>query len=292
MLMLFSVFSFTYLLGQMVILSGPEQASYYRFVEDIINVMTDESDKAYINKTTSGAAYNFDQLADPNSPYKIAMIQSDILYSMQALDNRNNTTKTKSIKVVLPLANEEIHIVTKKNSGLLKLQDLDSMKVAIGSKNQGTFATGNLIKDKSQVYWKSISYHFDEALKALYMDKTDAFMIVGSAPIEKLNMDPRAMVEELAFVELNDFNGWAKYYDNDTIYADDYKWLEVNVPTFSIRTVLVVNEAKLSDDDRTEISRLVNGIKSKYDVLKAQGHPKWKEVNFDNWSNSDWPIYR
>lgn len=292
LVLLFSVFLFSDVIGQMVILSGPEDASYYRFVEDINDVLESGSDKPYINKKTQGAMYNFNQITDPKTPYKVAMVQSDLLFYMQASDMRNNTHKTKDIKVIIPLAKEEIHVVTKKSSNLNKLQDLDSAIVAIGNKNQGTYVTSSIMKDRSNMYWISRNIHFDQALKDLYLNEIDAFIIVGSAPISKLDLNPRAMTDELALVELEDFNDWAKYYDNDTIYKEDYKWLEKDVPTFGVKTVLIVNEAKLTDDDRSEIAKLTNGIKSKFDILKEQGHPKWKEVDLSDWDNSDWTMYK
>ena len=248
---------------------------------------------------TTGAAFNYTQLIDPESPHKIALIQSDYLYYMQAKDYRNNTEESKQIKVLLPLANEEIHFVTKANSGLTKLQDLGKKDsdgkakiVAIGTTDQGTYATANLIKDRSKVFWTSRNIHFDDALNDLFMDRIDAFIFVGSAPVEKLNMNPQSMVEELALLKLENFNDWAKYYHNDTIYAGDYKWLEEDVPTFSVRTLLIVNESKLTEEDKETVNKLAASIQNMYDLLKADGHPKWKEVNFYNWEEADWPMFK
>lgn len=279
-------------IGQITILSGPKQASYHRFVDDIAKVVNTESETLVVNKESSGAAYNYSQLVDPKSPIKVAMMQSDYLYFMQAKDFVNNSDDSKSLKVVLPLANEEIHLVTKKSFNINRLQDLDSMTVAIGTKDQGTYATANLIKDRSEVYWKSRNVHFVDAVKELAMNRIHAFFIVGSAPIEKLEINPQVLRDDPVMVELQDFNGWAKYYIPDTIYATDYPWLDHDVPTFSVRTVLLVNEKKLNDKDREMIKRITNGILNKYDILKAEGHPKWKEVDFGNWSESDWPMYK
>ncbi len=204
----------------------------------------------------------------------------------------DNTSRTKDIKVVLPLANEEIHLITRKSTGLTRLDELEKKVVAIGDKNQGTYATASLIKSKSGIFWSSRNIHFDQAFKELYMNRLDAFFFVGSAPIEKLNVNPQVMVDELALIELNNINDWAKYYTPDTIYTTDYKWLEADVPTYSVRTVLVVNEAKLTKEDRIALSRLVSGIQNQFDVLKAEGHPKWKEVKLGDWDEAMWPMYK
>lgn len=278
--------------GQITILSGPKQASYFHFVGDMEKVLNTDSETLVINKESSGAAYNYDQLVDPKSPYKVAMMQSDYLYFMQARDMMNNTEKSSKLKVVLPLANEEIHLVTKKSLNINRLQDLDSMTVAIGTKDQGTYATANLIKDRSKVYWKSRNVHFVDALKELAMDRVHAFFIVGSAPIEKLQLNPEVLRDEPVLVELKDFNGWAKGYKNDTIYAKDYRWLDEDVPGFSVRTLLIVNESKMNETEKKEVRQVMNGILNKYDKLKHEGHPKWKEVDFSDWNEADWPMIR
>lgn len=279
-------------MAQLTILSGPEQGSYYKFTNDIVKVVAPAFATPLVNSPTSGAAYNFEKLTDPDSPDKIAMIQSDYLYYMQAKDSRENTEKTKQLKVLLPLANEEIHLVTKANKGILGLKDLDDKTVAIGTQDQGTYATANLIKDRSGIYWTSRNIHFDDALKELYADKIDAFFFVGSAPVEKLDLNPQSMVEDLDLVPLENFNDWAKYYDNDTIYAGDYKWLDYGVPTFGVRALLVVNESKLTADDKNKVLQLKMAIQNKFDELKKVGHPKWKEVDFFDWDETDWPVYK
>jgi TRAP-type uncharacterized transport system substrate-binding protein len=256
-------------------------------------VLKDGNVSPFVNETTSGAAYNFEQLADPKTPFKIALMQMDYLYFMQGMDHQNNTNKTNDIKVLMPLANEEIHFVTKQSSGLNKLSDLDSSSiVAIGSKNQGTYATSSFIKDRSEIYWSSRNIHFDQALKDLFLDKIDAFVFVGSAPVVKLNIDPRGLRSPLNLLELDDFNDWAKNYDRDTIYTTDYKWLDKDVPTYSVRTVIIVNESKLTNDDREALQKMMNGIKNNYDKLVKEGHPKWKDVKFDDWDKSEWPKIR
>lgn len=290
--LLFAGISLPQVLGQITILSGPKQASYHRFVDDIAGVLNTESETFIINKESTGAAFNYNQLVDPKSDIKVALIQSDYLYFMQAKDFVNNTDNTKPLKVVLPLAHEEIHLVTKKKFNINRLQDLDSMTVAIGTQDQGTYATANMIKDRSKVYWKSRNVHFVDAVKELSMDRVHAFFIVGSSPIEKLEINPQVINDEPVMVELADFNGWAKNYYHDTIYASDYPWLNHDVPTFAVRTLLLVNEAKLNDADRAAINKMVNGILNKYDILKAEGHPRWKEVDFGNWTDAEWPMYK
>jgi TRAP-type uncharacterized transport system substrate-binding protein len=222
----------------------------------------------------------------------VAMMQVDYLYYAQSVDKRDNKSLSKTIKVIVPLATEEIHLITTQNKGFNDLRDLDSAIIAIGNKNQGTYVTATFIKERSEVHWSSRNFHFDQALKDLKLEKIDAFFFVGTAPVDKLDLNPAVMVDQLALIPLVDFNGWAKYYDPVTISKEDYKWLEQDIPTFGVKTVLIVNEAKLTEEDRVEINRLVEGLKANLPALQEQGHPKWKEVDLSDWDPRDWPLYK
>jgi TRAP transporter TAXI family solute receptor len=270
--------SFGQVFCQMIILSGPEKGSYNRFVNDIVTIVGEKSGIKLINLPTGGSAFNFKKLADPKSADKIALIQSDYLSLMQAEDKLNNTNKTGSIKVVLQLAKEEIQIVAKKSSGLKKLQDLDKKKVIIGNEDQGSYATGKIIRDRSKVNWTSYYAGYDLMLKQISAGSVDAGLIVGSAPINILDIDPQVMTDGISMLELDDFNGWAKYYENDTIYRGEYKWLDKDIPTFSVRTLLIVNESKLTSAEKQTVAAIKSGIIKHLELLRKQGHPKWEEV--------------
>jgi uncharacterized protein len=272
-----SLLPFQKTFNQVTILSGPEKGSYYRFVEDIAGIMS-KADMPVTNKSTEGSAHNFKVLVNPSSNDKFALIQADYLNQMIAEDKLNNTNKTGSLKVVLEMATEEIHIIVRKSSGIVKMQDLEKKKIGIGKEDQGSFATANLITKRSNIGWYTYRVGFEEMLKKLREGSLDAGLVVGSAPMNMLEIDPQVMPDGISLVELSDYNGWAKYYENDTIYKGEYKWLEKDVPTFGVRTLLIVNESKLTASDKAAVSALQKGIAENLDYLKKQGHAKWKSV--------------
>jgi len=280
-------------IAQIIVLSGPEQGSYFQFVNDIANVVNSDTVKLITNTTTEGAAINLENIADPGSPYKIGLVQEDYLYYMQNQDLIQNTNKLENVKVVMPLANEEIHLVTLKGGYINDLRDLTTESlVAIGKRSQGTYTTANTIKDRTEIYWMSVAVLYEDALRKLLRKQLDAFFVVGSAPLEKLNVNPQSLSEELMLVPLTDFNDWAKYYDKDVITAGTYKWLEQDVPTFSVQSLLVVNEKKLTEEEKLMLEKVIDGITNNLEELKTKGHPKWKEVDITNWDATDWPVYK
>lgn len=278
--------------AQLVILSGPEEGSYYPMVKDIEAVFAENDHVQIQNKATQGAAENYQQLTNPDSPYKIAMMQMDYLNYMKAISMRDNDKISDNIKVIVPLASEEIHLVSTKKKDYKELKNLSDAVVGIGDKNQGTYTTASIIKDRSKVYWSSRNYHFDRSLRELQLGNIDAFFIVGSAPIAKLDLSPEIMVNELILVPLNNFDGWADHYKPVTITTNEYKWLSEDVPSFGVRTVLIVNESKLTDEDRKQIQLLTDGLKTYHPQLIENGHPKWAEVDLSDWDTSLWPLLK
>jgi len=264
--------------SQILILSGPEKGSYNRFVGDIATLLSEKEGIHVENRASGGSAYNFRVLTDPNTNYKVALIQSDYLNLMEAEDKINNTDKTGSLKVVMQLATEQIHLVAKKSSGLTNLQDLAMKRVGIGDEEQGSLATGRIIRERSQISWQTVNVAFDEMLGELAKGSIDAGLVVGSAPLDLLDIDPQVMIDEITMLDLDDFNGWARYYEDDTIYSDDYKWIDKNTPTFGVRTLLVVNESKLTSEDKQTVSVIKSNIIQNLDHLRREGHPKWRTV--------------
>lgn len=274
----FAFMSVNQIFCQIILLSGPEKASYYHFADDIVKMMGTKHGMTLQNKATAGSGYNFKEITDPSTPFKIAFIQSDYLNLMRSEDKLNNTNKTGSIKVLLQLAREEIQIVAKKSSGLSKIQDLENKKVAIGNDDQGSYSTGRIIKERSKINWTTAYVGLDQLLRQLSDGIIDAGLVVGSAPINILDIDPQIMTDGISMLELTDFNGWARYYENDTVYRSDYKWLDKDIPTFSVRTMLIVNESKLTDQEKKAVAAIKSAIINDLDILKKNGHPKWKEV--------------
>lgn len=292
LLILLSLFSGKMIFGQMIILSGPEKGSYFQFVNNMISVAEMDSIFSFSNVSTNGSAYNFNQLTDPNTPVKMVMLQSDYLYYEQMLDDKNNTNKTSSLSVLMPLAYEEIQVVTRDEGKLTNLKDLAGLPVACGTEQSGTYATAILMKDRSRVFWNTRVLHFEDALKQLMGNQIEAFIVVGTAPMELLNFNPQSMITQVSLMNLENVNDWAKYYTPKTISAGTYKWLDRDVKTYGVQTVMVVNDAKLTAEDRLLINQFKSSVESHYLTLVEIGHPKWTEVNFASWDPSNWPVYK
>ena len=177
-LVLLNLFAFSITaVGQLTILSGSNDATQYRFVQDIATIVAPSLDFKIVNKETNGASSNLEQLMNPESPYKVAIVQSDYLYYMQAQDMRLNTEKMKSVKVIVPLGHQQIHLVTKASKGYKGLKDLEKKVVAIGSVEQGTYRTAFLMKERSEVPWIAKNTNFEDCFGALKLIRSTLFSL-------------------------------------------------------------------------------------------------------------------
>lgn len=131
--LLFGFLIGTSAIAQITILSGPEQGSYHQFVSDLEKLLNNDSVKLIVNQPTQGATINLENIANPQSPFKVALVQEDYMFIMQNKDILQRTKTMSDIQVIYPFVKEEIHLVTRKDKSINTLKDIsDSTLVSIG----------------------------------------------------------------------------------------------------------------------------------------------------------------
>jgi len=260
-------------LSDLILLSSSEGSSSYQFAQDMQKI----SSKVKGIKVSQGSMHNLRELINRDETY-VTFLQFDVLIQQQLEDAAYLTNYSENIRILLPLGNEEIHLIIRKNDRIHTLKDLKKKRVAIGTINEGTYVTAGLIKELTRSKWIDVPMTTDSALTALANNKIDAFFFVGSAPISKLQKLPAQT--NFAILPITD-KKLDDIYTKTTIKASTYLWEDQNVETYSIKSVLVTNIADETIEQRENIKQLLIDIHDKIDILKKDGHPKWKEVNFD-----------
>lgn len=269
---------------QIELLSGVKGGSYEQFANDIKNISID----SITIRTSNGAVDNFNQMI-AKKDIDATFLQEDVLTHQQLQDLQKGTDYIKNIRILMPLANEEIHLVTLSDSRINSLKDLSMMKVAIGSDIQGTSITANLIKEISEMEWIDVknTLYLDSILFDLLEGKIDAFFFVGASPVSKLKEYPPK--SRIKLVPIKDPR-LAEIYQKTTIPANTYRWAKYDVETYAVKSVLATNIYDETETHRSNVIKLLKDIKSRMDELKANGHPKWSEVRF-NLMELDWQPY-
>jgi TRAP transporter TAXI family solute receptor len=286
--------------GQVQVLTGLENGTYSKLAEEMNKYLPEQTvekngetvTKAFLDvRSTQGSGFNFDLIVDEKHPAKAAIVQLDLLLLKKTEDLLNNTSFTDDIVVLMPLVLEDIHLVTKKGSPINNLESLEGMTVGIGQSTEGTYSTAMYIQNMTKINWNNRNISSQDAMKALLLDKIDAFFMVAGAPVQMLAANPVNSPLQLKLAQVENINGWADYYTPLTLTSQSYMFLEANVDTYSVPSVVIVNKKKLSEEDMAMLKEWKANTIQNIDNLKAYGHKSWNTANPAKFNSNIWPVF-
>lgn len=265
--------------SQINLLSGLENGTYFNLAKDIQKISS--NDLKVLN--SNGSSENFKLLMEDND-INITFIQYDVLLANEMI----NTNLRNQLRVLLPLfIDEEIHLVTSKDSDIDKLNDLKHKKVGVGSKEQGTRITAQMIKNRTGIAWEDVIINSNDAFDALMKGEIDAYFYVGGTPIQSLkdmNSDANLKLVNIKHKALK------KIYKKKKIKKGAYPWMTKSVKTFAVPTLLVVKVNTIDKEEEKEINALRTEILENISKLQKTGHIKWRDVYVKK-QYIDWPYY-
>ncbi|MCB1820505.1 MAG: TAXI family TRAP transporter solute-binding subunit [Candidatus Competibacteraceae bacterium] len=193
---------------------------------------------------------------------------------------------TNSLKLVLPLYYEEVHVLAK-SPEIKQFTDLNGKRVAVGEMVSGTYGTATIMLDLFQVE-PAEQFEMDAAtaLDALQQGEIDALIYVVGAPAplfsgplastDALHLVSIAVPEDLAKNEL-----FQTFYRTATIPAATYSWQAQEVATVAVGAVLFTSDQGLSEESCQAVGRFAKMVYDNLGELSRIGHPKWKSVSID-----------
>ena len=240
---------------------------------------------------SSGSVENFNNLKAGT----VAFMQYDVLQQEAWNDLTNITNKTDDVKILLSLGNEEIHLIAHTESNISSIRDLNdpNIKIAVGSKDQGTAITAMIIKQQTESKWTDVHLSFKESIRALLTREIDAFFFVGSAPVAAFKPFSRlspAHQKKIKLISISDNRLKEIYGDPIKITRTTYDWAPYDVNTYAVKSLLVTKTTDETPAQRKEIKALLSAIKTNVINLQKDGHPQWRSVTF-NFNKIDWPIH-
>lgn len=284
--------------AQIQVLTGAEQGTYHVLADDMNKLLPSSSEVIdgktieipFLDvRTTAGSSINYDLLVDEESEVKVAFLQLDLLLRNKMEDVLHGTSKTSDLMVLMPLNVEAIHLVTKQKSEINSLSSLEGLRVGIGNKLEGTYYTALYIKDLSKIGFQSKNISTQDIIKPLLLDKIDAFFVVATPPMEMIKIMPTSTGEKFKIVPLENINGWANGFIEVTIPAGTYYWQEAAVQTFGVPSVVVVNMAKITDEEKQDLLQWRATVIENIQELKTSGDKAWGTATITEWDTSLWP---
>ncbi len=220
-------------------LTGSSTGTYYLIAQDIKafiapNLVVLESEGSVTNMKSIGES------KEKGEPI-LAFVQNDVLKDLSKEARSGDRDKQKILnktKVLMPIYNEEIHIlVREKNLDIKNFKDLKGKRISIGMRDSGTaITTKSLYLNLFHEEINKVYQPFNEALKSLKDRSVDAIVLTGGQPLSKLNRNISGI--RLISYEGEPLDGYAVGY----IKKSSYSWLkEEKIRTLFIKSFIVTN---------------------------------------------------
>jgi uncharacterized protein len=262
------------------IVTGGPAGTYIQFGRDIATL--GEACGQTLNvRESAGSLENAVAVRD-RPVTQFGIVQSDVLEYLQTFREENPELGriADGLRVVFPLYDEEVHILARRE--IASLAGLAGRRVAVGVQDSGNFITAQLVLDLAQVEpaERRADLAPSAALEALQAGEIDAmFYVVGA---------PAALFEQVdgeAFHLLPmDDPVLQAVYTPTVIEAGTYTFLDEDVDIVAVKAVLVTFDfdPRQSAYHRRAcrgVSDFTYLITTRFDELRENGHPKWREVD-------------
>lgn len=276
--------------ADLTITTGGETGTYIQFGNDIANLASQVADVTVDVAQSQGSVENLKRLlgydigSDQANPdfYQLAIIQDDVLSDLRRHASTNEVLAdiVSRVKVVMPLYNEEVHLYVRPDAAYENFEDFGEAVIAAGKPGSGSFITTNLLIALAG----GISPELDQnsaagALELVRDEFLDVAVHVAGAP-SKLGLD-EAPANGLALAEITApaiFADGSPYVAVE-ISPEQYPWLDRPVRTAAVGSILVAYDYPDGSQACENITKVTKAIVDNIEVLRANGHPKWGQVD-------------
>jgi hypothetical protein len=215
-------------------------------------------------------------------------VQADALDFLATFpDDPELRRRAELLQVAAPLHAEEVHVLAR--PGIATLADLQGKRVAVGAPDSGTLVTATLLLGVAGVApAEELRLGDAEALAALRGGRVDAMVHVAGQPAPLLE-DTVAIEDALHLVPV-DQPALRELYPAAVIPADTYyPWQPEEVPTVALRAVLVTLRWTSEEGAACRlVGKVARIVADNLGRLRREGHPKWREVEFEAEGPAGW----
>jgi hypothetical protein len=275
------------------LLTGPQHTTQQQIGGELAWYVTPFTDLTLDPIPTAGPTDILQRLRDEDkrgAVVNLALLQADVAQTYLLAAERGNTNAASwlaPLRVVAPLYNEELHFIVRSDSGFETVQDIRDARINVGPLKGGTALSVvtlyRLLFDAMPADQKLSRLSHGEALTKLLTDKTiDVVALLADQPAPLLaNMKPEAR----RFVKLLKFDATRpesaaalRVYRVATLRQASYpNLLGEDIPALAVQLYLVAHSRQDAADER--LRRFANAYCQQLPRLKAEGHPKWRELD-------------
>lgn len=275
--------------GRMKMSTGPERGIQPQIGRDIAKFVARAADIDIEVAPAAGPAESLQRLRDETGT-RLALLQSDAAHAYSDAAERGNPEAGQllvPVRVILPLYEEEIYFIARSDSAYMAVHDIRDARINVGPLKSGTALSATtlyrLLFDAPIPDDKVSFLGHEDALVKLITDQTvDVVVLVAAQPARLLaNMKPEArrFIKLLKFDAAHPSSAAAlRIYGAATVRVASYpNLLAEDMPGLAARIYLVAYGHRRGEDD-AQLARFARAWCQNLPRLKAEGHPKWREI--------------
>ncbi len=259
------------------IATGSKSGVYYPIGEALAMILKKSFSGVTLNVVeTAGSVENLQQLRD--GKVDLALVQNDIAFYAvegEAMFNGQKITNVTGIATLFP---EVVQIIVRKETGVKSLADLAGRKIAVGSKDSGTFYNAQQLLTVAKV-WEQIDHQYlsaGDAMKEMQEGRIDGFIFTSGLPNPSIVELARKVEIFVVPVEPDLVqklvNSYSFYYPS-TIEANQYPGQTEEISAVEINAILV-SGPKLSENDQYLMTKHLFGEPNDL----GQSHPRLSKM--------------
>lgn len=165
------------------IATGSKSGVYYPIGEALAMILKQAFPGVTLNiMETAGSVENLQLLRD--GKVDMALVQNDIAFYAvegEAMFNGQKITNVSGIATLFP---EVVQIIVRKETGIKSLADLAGRKIAVGSKDSGTYYNAQQLLTIAKV-WEQVEHQYlnaGDAMKEMQTGRIDGFIFTSGLP--------------------------------------------------------------------------------------------------------------
>lgn len=265
------------------ITTGGSSGTYIKFGNQIKEHVADSINLPMNVLQSSGSIDNIKKLTY-NENVKFAIVQHDVINDFKNSNDKNFNMLARNIKVLLPLYNEEIHVIARKNSPMKYIRDIKNKRINAGEKNSGTLMTTTLLyRELFQEPMSHSKAFYDKksiAFEKLQNGQVDVVVIVAGQPSETIENLSRYNFKLLQRHPSTRSNTYYGEENNIKIKANSYSWINSDIPTLAVKAYLVTYDNS-SKEFENNMRKFAKKFRKSMPQLRSSGHAKWQKVSED-----------
>lgn len=266
--------------GRLGLLTGGSTGTDAAIAADLARILDGKSENKLriVPYLSSGSVANIEDLMSYRFS-DLALVNADSLLSMK-LRNPDDD-RLNRINYVARLFSDELHVITRADSGVNSLADLQGRRFAAGEARSGTFLTSSLIMRALGVRATAIALPYEDGLAALEDGTVDAMFMLAAKPSatlrainaeDNLTLVPVPITEDLRVV-----------YGTGEFTSEDYPGLvrDKFVETVTVDVILAAyGNAPVGSEKYLKIRGFVEELqRNRAQFLRPPSHSKWQDFD-------------